>query len=67
MLPYPVLAMLINISGLMSIIYLSFLIIFVYHKYPYSRCLVHFIISLIVLIFSLFCYSKAGYTIISWG
>ena len=29
MLPYPVLAMLINISGLMSIIYLSFLIIFV--------------------------------------
>ena len=60
MLPYLVLAMLINISGLMSIIYLSFLIIFVYHKYPYRRCLVHFIISLI-------CYSKAGYTIISWG
>jgi len=64
MLPYQLITLLISVSGLMTIIYLAFLIIFVYHKYPHRKCLIRFIIALIILVFSLFCYSQAGYTIV---
>lgn len=64
MLPYQLITLLISVSSLMTIIYLAFLIIFVYHKYPYRKCLIRLIIALIVLVLSLFCYSQAGYTII---
>ena len=50
----------------MSIIYLSFLIIFSYRKEPYRRYLIRFIISLTILVLSLFVYSQMGYAIISW-
>lgn len=50
----------------MSIIYLSFLIIFSYQKEPYRRYLIRFIISLTILVLSLFVYSQMGYAIISW-
>lgn len=66
MLPYQLLMMIISISGLMSIIYLSFLIIFSYQKEPYRRYLIRFIISLTILVLSLFVYSQMGYAIISW-
>lgn len=65
MLFYQLMSLILNISGLCTIIFLAFTLIFVHEKYPWHKPLVLFLISLAILTLSLIWFAQAGYKIIA--
>lgn len=64
MLSYQLMSLVLSISGLCTIIFLAFTLIFLCEKYPWRKPLILFLVSLAILSLSLVWFSQSGYRII---